>query len=181
MHEKLETNIDCGPDRLLYDRRVREFLANAPVSDRAAGEALAALRAASHAFRVRMDRWLERHSLSEARLAVMMRLVRAGEMTLGDLAGTLDMSARNITGLVDHLERDGLVERFPDPGDRRAVRVRVSPAGRARIEELGAEKERSQADLVAGFTDAELDQLRHLLLKLVQNLNAPASKEMSKA
>lgn len=179
--DKLETNISCGSDNLLYDRRVREFLASSPVADRAGGEALAALRAASHTFRVRMDRWLERHGLSESRLALLMRLSRHGEMTLGELASTLDMSPRNITGLVDHLERDGLVARQPDPDDRRAVRVQVSALGIERLSELGAEKNRSQDDLLAGFSDEELAQLRHLLLKLVQNMNAPARKEMQTA
>src|SRR6266853_654254 len=53
---------------------------------------------------------------------------------LGDLADELDSTPRNITGLVDHLERDGLVERVPDPQDRRSVRARLTPAGRERIE-----------------------------------------------
>src|SRR5438270_4050491 len=180
MHDKFETHIDCGPDGLLYDRRVRSFLTDSSATDRVAGEALAALRAASHGFRLRMDRWLERHGLSESRLALLMRLSRIGDITLGDLADSLDVSARNVTGLVDILERDELVERYPDPDDRRATRVRLSPAGRAKLADLGAEKARSQDDLVTGFTDQELEQLRHLLLKLAQNLNANLNRELEK-
>jgi DNA-binding MarR family transcriptional regulator len=180
MHERFETHIDCGSDGLFYDRRVREFLDQSPEADRLAGETLAALRAASHSFRNRMDRWLDRHGLSESRLALIVRLDRMGEVTLGDLAEALDVSPRNVTGLVDHLERDGLVERFPDPDDRRATRVRLSKAGAAKLAELGAEKGRSTHDLVAGMTDEELAQLRHLLLKLVQNISATAPKELER-
>ncbi|HVD00132.1 MAG TPA: MarR family transcriptional regulator [Candidatus Dormibacteraeota bacterium] len=180
MQEKLETNIDCGPDGLFYDRRVREFLDPSPAPDRLAGETLAALRAASHSLRHRMDRWLDRHSLSESRLALIVRLNRVGEITLGDLAEALDVTPRNVTGLVDHLERDGLVERFPDPDDRRATRVRLSPAGAAKLAELGTEKGRSTHDLVAGMTDEELAQLRHLLLKLVKSMSATAPKELER-
>ena len=178
MHDKYESNIECGPDRLLYDRRVREFMASQPVADQRAGEALAALRAASHAFRLRMDRWLEHHGLSESRMAVLIRLSRMGEMTQGELASLLDMSARNITGLVDHLERDGLVVRHTDPEDRRAVRVRVSPLGKERLDQLSLETNRGLDDLVTGFSGEELEQLRHLLLKLAQNMNAPTAKEL---
>jgi DNA-binding MarR family transcriptional regulator len=180
MHEKLETSLDCGADGLLYDPRVREFLVHTPAGDRLAGETLAALRAASHSFRLRMDRWLERHDLSESRLSVIFRLSKIGEMTLGDLAESLNVTPRNVTGLVDHLERDGLVERFPDPDDRRAIRVRLSPAGVAKLAELGAEKGRGTHDMVAGMSDEELVQLRHLLLRLVQNMSATAPKELER-
>ena len=180
MHDKFETHLDCGSDGLLYDRRVREFMQTAPAADLASGEALAALRAASHTFRLRMDRWLERHGLSESRLALLYRLGRLGDVTLGDLADSLDVSARNVTGLVDILERDGLVERFPDPDDRRATRVKISPAGQSKLDQIGAEKNRAQDELVAGFTEAELKQLRHLLLKLVQNFNVNLNKELEK-
>jgi DNA-binding MarR family transcriptional regulator len=180
MHDKFETHLDCGPDGLLYDRRVREFMQSTSAADKASGEALAALRAASHTFRLRMDRWLERHGLSESRLSLLFRLSRIGDVTLGDLADSLDVSARNVTGLVDLLERDGLVERFPDPDDRRATRVKISPAGRTKLDEIGAEKNGAQDELVAGFTEAELKQLRHLLLKLVQNFNANLNKELER-
>ena len=180
MHERVETHIDCGPDGLYFDKRVRAFMSDSSAADQVAGETLAALRAASHTFRLRMDRWLERHGLSESRLSVLIRLSRIGEITLGDLADALDTSPRNITGLVDLLERDGLVERFPDPDDRRATRVKLSPAGKAKLDEIAAEKNRSQDELVAGFTEPELKQLRHLLLKLVQNLNANLNKELEK-
>src|SRR5438105_3577548 len=162
MHDKFETHIDCGPDGLYFDKRVRAFMNASPTADQVSGETLAALRAASHAFRLRMDRWLERHGLSESRLSLLVRLSRVGEVTLGDLAEALDVSPRNITGLVDLLERDGLVERFPDPDDRRATRVKLSPAGQAKLKEIGAEKNRSSSDLVAGFPDAGLNQLHHL-------------------
>lgn len=180
MHDKLETNIDCGPDGLFFDKRVRAYLNDSPIADQVPGETLAALRAASHSFRLRMDRWLERHGLSESRLSLLLRLSRIGEITLGDLAEALDTSPRNITGLVDLLERDGLVERFPDPDDRRATRVKLSPAGQAKLAEVAAEKDLAQNDLVAGFTEPELKQLRHLLLKLVQNLNVNLNKELEK-
>jgi DNA-binding MarR family transcriptional regulator len=155
-------------------------MSESPIADQVPGETLAALRAASHAFRLRMDRWLERHGLSESRLSLLLRLNRVREITLGDLAEELDVSPRNITGLVDLLERDGLVERFPDPDDRRATRVKLSPAGQAKLLEIAAEKDRAQTDLVAGFSEPELKQLRHLLLKLVQNLNVSLNKELEK-
>ena len=99
-------------------------------------------------------------------------------MTLGELAEDLDVSPRNITGLVDHLEKDELVERFPDPEDRRAIRVRLAPAGKQKLADIKRQIGSQRQGLVAGFTEDELKQLRHLCLKLVQNMTA--TKELEK-
>ena len=167
--DKLEPFIEEGPDGLLFDRRFREHIAGQP-GDTKAGEALAAVRFASHGFKLMMNRWLERHGLGEARLSVLWRLQRSGDANLGELAVELDVSARNITGLVDNLERDGLVLRSPDPADRRAVRVRLSPLGKAKLAGIRNEMALARDQVVSGFTDEELDLLRHLCLKLARNM-----------
>src|SRR5712691_3396840 len=92
------------------------------------------------------------------------------------LAGDLESTPRNITGLVDHLERDGLVERVPDPDDRRSVRAKLTEAGRVRIEAIWKEGLEHQFEVVEGFSKDDLAQLRHLCLKLVES----ARKELGK-
>jgi DNA-binding MarR family transcriptional regulator len=179
MNVKFEPFIDTDETGCLFDRRVRDHLRqDVPEAEVAATEALAALRVASHGFRTTMDRWLERHDLSEGRMSVLWRLRFKVSMTLGDLAESLDVSPRNITGLVDHLERDALVERFPDPDDRRSIRVRLTPAGKQKLSDIKKEMSSPRYGVVAGFTEEELKQLRHLLLKLVQNMTA--NRELEK-
>src|ERR1700716_2627358 len=137
MHEPF---IEADANGSLFDRRVRERMKqDVPVEEADATEALAALRTASHALRTAMDRWLERHGLSESRMGVLWRLRHKDAVTLGELAEQLDVSPRNITGLVDHLEADGFVERFPDPEDRRAIRVRLAPAGKQKLSDIKTE------------------------------------------
>src|SRR3979490_167051 len=131
MHEPF---IEADAKGFLFDRRVRERIEKGvPADEVDSTEALAALRIASHNFHKVMDRWLERHGLSESRMGVLWRLRHKDAVTLGELAAQLDVSPRNITGLVDHLEADGFVERFPDPEDRRAIRVRLAPAGKQKL------------------------------------------------
>ena len=176
--DKFEPFIEADSAGRLFDRRVRQHLApTAKGSDRTAGEALAAVRSASHAFRVGMDRWLEHHGLSEGRMSLLWRLRRTGAVTLGEVAEEMNVSPRNVTGLVDHLERDGLVERTPHPDDRRSVRVALSPAGSAKLDAIRAEMEGAREHMVKGFTDEELVDLRHLCLKLVLNMNEQKQKE----
>jgi DNA-binding MarR family transcriptional regulator len=109
-------------------------------------------------------------------MGVLFRLHRCGDTALGDLAESLESTPRNITGLVDHLERDGLVERVPDPEDRRSVRARLTQAGRERIESMWGTGLAQQADLVHGISEEDLAQLRHLCLALVENIRKELGK-----
>ncbi|MGW2377182.1 MULTISPECIES: MarR family winged helix-turn-helix transcriptional regulator [Kitasatospora] len=58
-------------------------------------------------------------------------------MRLSDLAEKLHIAPRSATTVVDALEEAGLVERRPDPADRRAVRILLTEAGRAALERIG--------------------------------------------
>ena len=159
----------------LYSVRMRELFGPLEV-EMSAVEAMAALRIAGRTLHLLHERWAEKHGLSEGRLGVMFRLYRYGDTALGDLAADLESTPRNITGLVDHLERDGLVERVPDPADRRSVRARLTEAGRARIEGIWKEGLDHQFEMARGMSKEDLAQLRHLCLQLVEN----ARKELGK-
>ncbi len=160
----------------LYSARLREMVEPLGLEDITSMEAMSALRAAGKFIHLLQNRWAEQHGLSEGRLAVMFRLYRGGECPLGDLATELETTPRNITGLVDHLERDGLVERIPDPQDRRSLRARLTPAGKDRIESIWKEGFEHQQSVTEGLSKDDLAQLRHLCLQLVEN----ARKELGK-
>jgi len=172
---KLAFELDRDDDGRLYMKRFRELFA--PLNmDMSGIEALSALRFAGRSVHLMQERWAEHHGLSEGRIGVLFRLQRCGDMPLGELADDLDSTPRNITGLVDHLERDGLVERFPDPTDRRSVRARLTVEGRKQIDGIWKEGLEHQFTLVEGLSKEDLAQLRHLCLQLVEN----ARKELGK-
>jgi DNA-binding MarR family transcriptional regulator len=159
----------------LYSVRMRELFGSLHV-EMSAVEALAALKLAGRMQHLLLERWAETHGLTEGRLGVMFRLYRCGDTPLGDLADDLESTPRNITGLVDHLERDGLVERVPDAADRRSVHARLTEAGRTRIQAIWKQGLEHQFEVVEGFSKDDLAQLRHLCLKLVES----ARKELGK-
>ena len=172
---KLGFELERDENGRLYIKRFRELFSPLKI-DVAAVEALSALRVAGRHLHLLQERWADKRGLSEGRLGVLFRLYRCGDMPLGDLADDLDYTPRNITGLVDHLERDGLVERVPDPADRRSVRARLTATGRERIDGIWKEGLEHQFDLVEGLSKDDLAQLRHLCLLLVEN----ARKELGK-
>lgn len=159
----------------LYNAGMRRLMGNLNV-DMSAVEALAALRLAGRTLHLLQERWADVHGLTEGRMAVLFRLFRCGATPLGDLAEDLSTTPRNITGLVDHLERDGLVERIPDPNDRRSVKASLTEAGRAQIKAIWKEGINRQHEIVGDLTKDDLAQLRHLCLSLVES----ARKELGK-
>lgn len=166
----------CDESGRLYSPQVRAMLDEAHPAGMARMECLAALRIASKGLHRLMERFSERHGLSEGRLGLMFWLRRQGEVALSDVADGLTVSPRNVTGLVDNLERDGLVERVPDETDRRSVRARLTPKGRQLIDSIWEEAMAQQTPLLEGFTPEDLGLLRHLLLRVVENIRTEESK-----
>lgn len=136
-------------------------------------EAVAAMRWAAKLVHLAMERWADGHGLSEGRLQLLflLRMSREG-VPMSTMARLQHVSPRNITGLVDMLERDGLVERVPDPADRRSVLARLTEAGSERIDAIWRQALEAQSPLTRGFETEELVQFRHLCLRLVRNLMA---------
>ena len=163
----------------LYDADFRERLRSAAVDDarRQVVEALGAIRTAAHDLRLSMERMAELHGLTEGRLQIIVVLkARAGhEAPLGELAATLGVTPRNVTGLVDHLERDGYVARVPDPDDRRSVLARLTDKGMDKVVEIWNPAVTRQLPAVLGLSPDELETLRHLCLRIVTNLRLPGA------
>lgn len=90
-------------------------------------------------------------------------------LSIGELARAAGVSSRNVTGLVDTLERDGLAQRVQDPHDRRSVRATITPAGRDWLDAFRQPTQRAMSAVFHGFTEDELTRFRDLCLRVVEN------------
>jgi DNA-binding MarR family transcriptional regulator len=114
-------------------------------------------------------------------------IIRAGTMTPGEIAKETRLTTGAVTGIVDRLEREGLVRREHDLDDRRRVIVRpVSEGGVCRCASLFDSLRESFEALCARYTDEELlllidfarrsqAVLQEETEKLLQALSNPAS------
>lgn len=82
------------------------------------------------------------------------------------LAQQLGVDRTVMTYLIDDLERAGLVERRPDPADRRTRRVTVTPAGAASLCDAQRQLRRAEDELLEPLQPAERDALRAMLHRL---------------
>src|SRR4029077_16423088 len=94
--------------------------------------------------------------ISAPRLSALSVLVFAGPMRIGALAQMEQVEPPPMTRLVDAMERDGYVERAPDPEDRRAVIVRSTPKGTRALKQGRAQRVEA---LAAGLRTLSTDEL----------------------
>ena len=103
------------------------------------------------------------------RFDLMAQLERRPEgLKMNELSRMLMVTGGNITGIVDQLEKEGLVERLDDPDDRRAYRIRLTRAGERAFGEMARAHEGWVIDLLAGLAGAEQEALLRLLAKTKQ-------------
>jgi DNA-binding MarR family transcriptional regulator len=119
-----------------------------------------------------MNARLAEHGLTPARAEVLWVLHRAGPRTQRELSQVLKCTPRNVTGLVDALERAGFVERTAHPSDRRAIVVRLSVQGRKLIEDWSSDRESGRAQLLGGISANQLSVFSRVLDKVLTRLRA---------
>ena len=101
------------------------------------------------------------------RFDVLAQLQRAGKpLSMGDLSRRLMVTNGNITGLVDRLAREGLVERRRAAGDRRVQMVELTGAGAALFARMAADNRRWVTGMMDRLAREEKEALFALLGRL---------------
>jgi DNA-binding MarR family transcriptional regulator len=106
------------------------------------------------------------------RFDLMAQLERHPDgLRMGELSRRMMVTGGNVTGITDQLEREGLVLRVPDPHDRRAWAVRLTPAGCSAFAEMAAVHERWIDEMLADIPAEDKASLIALLASMKQRLN----------
>jgi DNA-binding MarR family transcriptional regulator len=124
-----------------------------------------------------------RYGLNRTDWDVLASLRRVGapyRRSPTELYRALMRTSGAITHIVDRLEADGLVERIPDPADRRGLLVRLTRKGRALVDRAGPTHLDTERRMLAALTKQEQVELARLLRKLLIGLeqqfaNVPAT------
>jgi DNA-binding MarR family transcriptional regulator len=127
------------------------------------------IRLAAH-FQQRSGEAFAPLGITEADYGFLAPLRRAGapyQLTPTELARHRMVSSGGTTAAIDRLERRGLVQRTPNPADRRGFLIGLTDEGRRVVDEAMALHAAAEQASVAGLTAKERDQLAALLRKLV--------------
>jgi MarR family transcriptional regulator, transcriptional regulator for hemolysin len=108
--------------------------------------------------------------ITRAQWVVLARLDRSEGLKQSELAEILDLQPISLTRLLDRLSECGLIERRPDPVDRRAKRLFLTPAARPLLEKLGELGEQLMGTALAGVDRDSVERMVAQLGTVKENL-----------
>ncbi|SHG52420.1 DNA-binding transcriptional regulator, MarR family [Jatrophihabitans endophyticus] len=125
-----------------------------------------------HRIRRLVDHEMSEAGLSLSRTKVLGVLAEQGPVKQAAVATCLGFAPRSVTDTLDALEREGLATRSPDPRDRRAWLVEITPAGAVALERAVAVKKKAMTTIFGGLNRAEREQLATLLAGISARLDS---------
>lgn len=124
--------------------------------------------------------------LSEARLKplgfgvghlpVLIALQDGRADTQRDLARFAKVEQPPMAQMLARMERDGLIQRTPDPADGRSSRIALTEPARMRLPKACSVLLDGNREALSGFTDEETKQFLNLLTRLISNLDRIATR-----
>lgn len=118
------------------------------------------------------DQRARQFGISRAQWGVLVRIDRTEGLKQSELAEILDLQPISLTRLLDRLAANGLIERRPDPNDRRANRLYLLPAARPLLDQLAALSTDMMATVLDGLDAKTIERMLGDLVLIKDNLRA---------
>ncbi|KRE17514.1 hypothetical protein ASE63_13130 [Bosea sp. Root381] len=123
-----------------------------------------------------VDQRARQRGTTRAQWGVLSRLRRNEGMRQAELADILDIQPISVTRMVDRLEQQNLVERRPDPADRRAYRLYLTSEGLTLVDELDPLRQDIADNLLAIVDDATITTMLTALASIREQARPTASE-----
>lgn len=114
----------------------------------------------------RFDERVGAHRVSAPRSRVLSEVLKLEPVKVRDLAAAVGISQGTASVLIDALAKDGLVERLPDPSDRRVTLVALTDAGHRASEAWQRDYEAAAAEMLSSFPRQDWSRLATMLRSL---------------
>jgi DNA-binding MarR family transcriptional regulator len=124
------------------------------------------LRRAHGAFVVDITEVLEGTNMRQVLLGILAVVSNQPGINQGKAGRILDIKRANMVSLINELVAAQMVYRVVDPQDRRAFSLNLTEKGEQMLQECLTRIERHERRMLANFSDAEVEQLRHLLSRI---------------
>src|SRR5215471_15556808 len=120
--------------------------------------------------RTRFDQWARNYGMTRAQGLILLRLEGQPGLSQNEMAAICEVEPITIGRLVDRLEARGLIERRPDPTDRRVRRLHLLPAARPVLDHIQSYKTELTHLLTEGLPPGAVDGMVDVLLHMKNKL-----------
>lgn len=118
---------------------------------------------------------MREHGLTQTQWHALVVLSKGEGMKQAELAELLQVQPISLARLVDRMEVAGWIERRPDPNDRRAIQLYLTPKAEPMLDEMEVAGLATRKDAFGDFSAAERDQLLLMLNRVKTNLREAES------
>ncbi|OYX67393.1 MAG: hypothetical protein B7Y88_01100 [Sphingomonadales bacterium 32-64-17] len=131
-------------------------------------------------FRSKVDEELRKIGQSTARMETLAAILNMqGDKSQSDVARRLRIEGATVTRMIDILSKEGLVERAPDPRDRRVNLLSLTPAGVDTTERIFTIYDRVRGHLLEGMSDEQIDEITAVLETMIGRLDLPFADDVA--
>jgi len=120
--------------------------------------------------RVEADKRARAHGMTRAQWVILVRVEGRPGLTQKELAEVMEVEPITVARLIDRMERRGIVERRPDPKDRRVWRVHLCPPARPLLVALHEARTALARMITSGLDPEAIEQLSETLLAMKATL-----------
>ena len=113
---------------------------------------------------------MKKYGITPPQFEVLISLWTEDGLVLSELSKRLSRDGPTITGIIDRMEKKGLVRRERSTTDRRIIRVFSTAKAKGMKEELINLQQTAGKDIIDNFTDDDIETLESLLSKLLSNI-----------
>lgn len=139
------------------------------------GDLLLLLHDVARLLRTRFDQRARARGMTRAQWVILARVSANPGLSQNELASILEVEPISVGRLIDRLEARGLVERRPDPDDRRIWRLHLLPGAEPVLDEISKARDVLGDQLLEGVAPAVRTKMVDALLKMKNNLTAESS------
>ncbi|ACT01925.1 MarR family winged helix-turn-helix transcriptional regulator [Paenibacillus sp. JDR-2] len=127
-----------------------------------------------------LERDIDSYGLSTENFRILELLYNRGAQPIQKISDTFTIPSGSITYVVDKLEKKGLVERIPIPGDRRKTNVSLTAAGRSSFDNIFPKHAQFISDQLTFATDEEKFELINVMKKIGYGIKNRENKDNHK-
>ncbi|MDB5398710.1 MAG: MarR family transcriptional regulator, transcriptional regulator for hemolysin [Acetobacteraceae bacterium] len=124
--------------------------------------------------RVEADKRARLHGMTRAQWAILIRLDRQPGISQKELSELLEVEPITVARLIDRLEARGMVERRPDPRDRRIWRLHLLRPARDVLHEIDEQRADMTRIVTAGIDDDSIEIMTETLVRMKSTLTQEA-------